>query len=119
MLKLHQLIDAETGAVLIERLELAESIASRFVGWMFRKVRADERTGILLRPCRSIHTMWMRMRIDVAFLSDDLQVLDVRRDVQPWRIVIAPRGTNCVLESPRGQNEFQVGQKLSVVECSG
>jgi uncharacterized protein len=33
--------------------------------------------ALLLRPCRSVHTVGMRFPIDVAFCDDELQVLRV------------------------------------------
>jgi len=33
--------------------------------------------ALLLRPCRSVHTVGMRFPIDVAFCDDDLRVLRV------------------------------------------
>ncbi len=79
--------DAETGVVLIERLFVARTFWQRFRGLQFaRPLERD--CGLLLRNCRSVHTMSMRFAIDLVFLSDDLEVLEVQTDVQPWRIAL-------------------------------
>jgi hypothetical protein len=55
-------------------LEVAGSRRARARGLLGR----DGVDGaLLLRPCRSVHTVGMRFPIDVAFCNDDLQVLRV------------------------------------------
>lgn len=108
-----QLLDADTHQVLIETLEIADTIWTRFWGLMFRKA-APPSYGLLIQPCRSIHTMWMRMPIDVYFLSQDKKVLGLRTNLRPWRIAFAPRGTTSVLETPAGQTQLTIATKLSI-----
>jgi uncharacterized protein len=61
-------------------LELAEGRRGRSRGLLGR----DRFEGaILLRPCRSVHTVGMRFPIDVAFCDDELRVI---------RAVTLPRG---------------------------
>jgi uncharacterized protein len=114
--KQYQLINATTGQVVIEHLEIADSMWTRFRGWMF-KSNAQPSSAILIRPCSSIHTMWMRMTIDVAFLSKDNIVLGTHNELHPWRIAIAPKGTIGVLETPTGQSDFPIGTSLRVEEA--
>ncbi len=55
-------------------VEVAESRRARSRGLLGR----DGVDGaLLLRPCRSVHTVGMRFPIDVAFCDDDLRVLRV------------------------------------------
>jgi hypothetical protein len=54
--------------------------------------------ALWLEPCGSIHTWGMRYSIDVVFLSRDFRVLAIWRDVRPWRIAWAPRGTHSAIE---------------------
>ncbi|MEM1227813.1 MAG: DUF192 domain-containing protein [Planctomycetota bacterium] len=108
-----RLVDAATGQVLIENLQVADSIWSRFCGWMFRK-NLPPSSALLLRPCGSIHTMWMRIKIDVAFLCDENKVIGTHRALGPWRIALAPKGTTGVLETPAGQTGFVIGTGLQI-----
>jgi uncharacterized protein len=63
----------------LESLEVAGSRRARSRGLLGR----DGVDGaLLLRPCRSVHTVGMRFPIDVAFCDDELRVL---------RIVTMPR----------------------------
>ena len=55
-------------------LEVADGHRSRSTGLLGR----DRLEGaLLLRPCRSVHTVGMRFAIDVAFCDDELRVLRV------------------------------------------
>jgi uncharacterized membrane protein (UPF0127 family) len=58
--------------------------------------------ALWLEPCGSIHTWGMRYAIDVLFLSRELRVLAIWRDVRPWRVAWAPRGTYVAVELPSG-----------------
>ncbi|XZE51432.1 DUF192 domain-containing protein [Planctomycetaceae bacterium SH139] len=79
--------DAKTGEVLLPRLFVASTFWQRFRGLQFARP-LDSESGLLLRNCRSVHTMWMRFPIDLIFLSKDLEVLEVRTAVTPWQIVV-------------------------------
>ncbi len=89
------------GTVICERLVLAESPPARLRGLLGRKgLSAGE--GLLLRPSGSIHTAFMRFPIDAVFLDRDLTVLDVRRELPPWRAA-GKRGARAVLELAAGE----------------
>lgn len=54
--------------------------------------------ALWLEPGGSIHTWGMRYAIDVLFLSRDFRVLAIWRNVRPWSIAWAPRGTQVAVE---------------------
>ena len=58
--------------------------------------------GLLIKPCGSVHTFFMRFPIDVVFLDRELSVLAVRPEVRPWRTAGA-RGGKVVLELGGGE----------------
>ena len=58
--------------------------------------------GLLLKPCGSVHTLFMRFPIDVVFLDRELSVLAVRPAVPPWRTAGA-RGAKVALELAAGE----------------
>jgi len=62
--------------------EVADSRRARRRGLLGR----DGLDGALvLRPCRSVHTLRMRFPIDVAFVDHDGVVVAIRT-LRPWRI---------------------------------
>lgn len=108
----------DTGRVVVERLMIAAEFWSRFRGLQFRR-RLPPGEGMLLAPCDSIHTMWMRFAIDVAMLDRTGQVLAVRPAVRPWRLVFAPRGTHAVLEVSAGTLCLSAGDVVTLRSPSG
>jgi uncharacterized membrane protein (UPF0127 family) len=94
-------------------LEVADGLGSRVRGLLGR----DGIEGVLLlRPARSVHTLGMRFPIDVAFCTDELEVL---------RVVTMPRHrvgrpcfkAHCVLEAEAGAFahwELRPGDQLEI-----
>lgn len=111
----HQLIDTETGEVIVAKLEVADTFFRRFRGLQFRRPLAPDE-GLLLTPCRSIHTHWMRFPIDVAMLDREGFVLAVSANVRPWRIVRRVKDTQSIVESAAGMlaGKIRVGARLEV-----
>jgi len=113
-----QLEMRDTGRTIIEQLVIADRFWSRLCGLQFRRLLPPGH-GILLAPCASIHTMWMRFAIDAAMLDRTGRTLAVRQTVRPWRLVFAPRGTHAVLEAPAGTLCLSTGDILSLRSHAG
>ena len=79
-------IASDDGRVLADSVRVADSFFKRLAGLQFlRSMPPGE--ALWLKHCRSIHTAWMRFPIDVFFLDETFMVVDVRRNVSPWRII--------------------------------
>jgi uncharacterized membrane protein (UPF0127 family) len=61
----------------------------------------DQDEGMLFRPGGSIHMFFMRFSIDAIFCTRELEVLDVVRDLRPWRMA-GRRGAKVVIEVAAG-----------------
>ncbi len=95
------LIKDGNNTVLLDNVLLAESLLERMRGLLGRKsLPAD--TGMLIRPCGSIHMWGMCFPIDAAFLDSNLTVLKIVRNLKPWQLAFAPKKTACVLETAGG-----------------
>jgi uncharacterized membrane protein (UPF0127 family) len=92
--------------------ELARSVPARVRGLLGR----DGLDGALVIPARSVHTVGMRFPIDVAFLSKDLEVLDVIH-MPPWRVAWPRLHSRLVLEAEGGAFErwqLHAGDRLEL-----
>ena len=78
-----------TGELVVARLEVADRFWSRLLGLQFRRSLPPD-AGLLVKPCGSIHTCFLRFAIDAVFLDADGRVLAVRRNIKPWRFVFGP-----------------------------
>lgn len=83
---------------------LADRFSTRLIGLLGRP-GLSVREGMLMTPCRSIHTLGMRFPIDVLFLDEAGAILEQRIGVRPWRTCLAPPATAMVLELAAGVTE--------------
>jgi len=79
----------------------ADGFWQRARGLMFRGTWGAM-DGLLLQPCASVHTFWMRMTIDVCFLDREGRVTRVFPGLRPWRMASGGRGSRVTLELPAG-----------------
>lgn len=100
-------------------MRLADTFLSRFIGLQFRReFPAGE--ALMLAPCSSVHTMWVRFPIDVAMIGPMGEVLDVHRGVRPWTLaLIGPKGTRAVLEFPGRACPLVRGDRIRLAPGTG
>ncbi|MEZ6129774.1 MAG: DUF192 domain-containing protein [Planctomycetaceae bacterium] len=114
----YQLINPDTAEVLVPQLQLAATFWTRFRGLQFqRELPPDE--GLLVAPCRSVHTHWMRFAIDVVMIDAEGTVLKVRRNMKPWRACNGPKHTRAVLEVPAETATVREGDRVTIVAPNG
>ena len=108
-----RLINLSTGITVVERLAFAANFWTRFRGLQFQKSLPPD-LGLLIAPCRSIHTHWMRFAIDVAMLDRNGIVVQFHPNVEPWRILAGDRAVAYVLETIGGKVKIPVGDRLGI-----
>ena len=90
---------------------IADSFIKRLLGYMLRQKPHHE--AILLKPCNSIHTFFMKFNIDVLFLDKQMLVIKKIENLKPGQIVTKVRGATMVIESKDGAfNNIKEGCKL-------
>ena len=99
-------------------VEVADSFWPRFKGLMLRK-NLSAHTGLLITPCNSIHMCFMRFKLDIVFLSEDMEILKITANVWPWVGMSMCLKAKSALELPAGtaaEYNLAVGEKLTVAE---
>ena len=95
-------------------LEVADRALSRSRGLLGR----DSLDGaLLIKPAISVHTIGMRFALDVAYCDRELVVVDVVRDMRPWRLGRPRFGVRSVIEAEAGSFErwkLAVGDALEI-----
>lgn len=84
-----------------DNVRQARTFSDRFIGLMGRR-DLPLGHGLHLEPCNSIHTFFMRLPIDVAFLDGDRRVLKLIASMPPWRASAIYFKARSVLELPAG-----------------
>ncbi|MDA8213037.1 MAG: DUF192 domain-containing protein [Clostridia bacterium] len=110
------LVNLSNQAVLAADLEIADSFWRRFCGLMGRRGLGPGK-GLVLKPCNSVHTWFMRFSIDVLFLDRNLQAVHIEKSLLPFRFSKIIRGAVMVVELPPGTLEAtrtKVGDYLEI-----
>lgn len=73
---------------------------------------------VLITRCGSVHTVGMAYALDLAFLSERGEVLEVQRGIGPGHFASCV-GASCTLERPASEGEWvQRGEHLWVASVS-
>lgn len=101
--------------IIARKVGEAKSMFSRMKGLMFSE-SLGEYDGLLIAPCNSIHTFFMRYPIDVLFLTKDFKVVKACKNIKPWRMTRIYFGAYQVLEMEAGKmnDELKPGDQLEV-----
>ena len=89
------------GTVLAERVAIAESLLARTRGLLGTRV-LPRREALLLRPCRQVHSFFMRYALDLVFVDRQGRVLLTRQNFRTNRISPLVMRANAVLELAAG-----------------
>lgn len=90
-----------TGQVLGTAVRRADSFWLRLRGLMFRRA-LHPGEGLLILPCKAVHTHFMRIPIDVLFLDGSNRVLHLLARMEPWGQSPVVREAAAVLELAAG-----------------
>ena len=101
-MRLGRVVDSD-GRTLVPDVALADGVFTRLRGLLGRPpLRSGE--GLWLTPCGSVHTVGMRVVIDVAFIGTDGRVLAIHSNLAPFRFALV-RGARHALELGAGACE--------------
>lgn len=113
-----QLVLRSSAEVVVPDLKIAATFWSRFRGLQFVNCLGAGK-GQLIAPCRSVHTHWMRFPIDAVMLNERGVVLNVVKDLRPWRLCSGVPGTRFVLEVAGGTFTRSEGDHLALQPPAG
>jgi uncharacterized membrane protein (UPF0127 family) len=86
---------------LAKQLATADTHASRFLGLMGKTAaKFPQGQGLWIVPCRGVHTFFMRIPIDVVYLTEENTVLHLEYGLRPWRFAPIRFQAASVLELP-------------------
>jgi uncharacterized protein len=113
--KLVRIVNGSKGTELGSQVAVARTLMTRGKGLMLRR-QLESGAGLIIDPCSSIHTMWMRFPIDVLYVDADGRVVRFDATMRPWRFgPLFVRG-RYVVELPVGtiqRSRTEVGDYLT------
>jgi uncharacterized membrane protein (UPF0127 family) len=107
--------NVRSGRVVATHVEFALDSQSRRRGLLGRD-EFEKGAALIIAPCSSIHTFFMRFAIDAVFVSRDGRVLKTYSTLVPWRMAFS-LGAFAVIELPAGalsQSEPLQGDVMQV-----
>ena len=115
-LKHARVINETRRSLLAEDAKIADTFWHRARGLMGKDELPIGR-GLVLMPCKSVHSMMMRFPIDVLQLARDGTVLRALTPLQPFRLGPIVWGGHCAIELPAGtvfRSGTRVGDRIVI-----
>ncbi|MDP3042652.1 MAG: DUF192 domain-containing protein [Candidatus Omnitrophota bacterium] len=92
-----KIINQSNSAVLADRARVADTFYKRLVGLLNRN-SLEKGEALILKPCSSIHTLFMRFPIDVLFLDKNGKVIGLLSVFRPFRFSPVYFGASLAIE---------------------
>jgi uncharacterized protein len=101
---------------LIKHGRVADNRWTRLKGLIgVRSLRKGD--GLLIKPCKGVHCMFMSIPIDVLYVDGENQVVGVDAHMKPWRVGRIYPKSRYVVELPAGtlaRTGTSIGDQLQV-----
>ena len=114
----YRFVNLTRGVNLAYRGRVAANAWLRAKGLLGTK-RLPEGEGLLIRPCRQIHTFFMAYAIDVLFVDANGEVVAVCESLPPFRVSRRVARASFVIELPAGaiaRSGTRIGDVVTVEE---
>ncbi len=89
-------------SLIADEVEVAQNFVTRTFG-LIPKKSLNEGEGLVIKPCCSIHTFFMKFYLDVLFVNRKNEVVAPYENVKPWRILPIHLTSHYVIELPAGE----------------
>ena len=113
-----KIINHTKNTILAEKVEVAHTLCKRMVGLLNRR-EFHRGEALIIKPCNSIHTLFMHFPIDVVFVDRQNRVIKIISRLKPWRLSGIYLSAQLCIELPAGTIESThtcTGDPLSFVE---
>src|SRR5574344_1306230 len=102
--------------LIAEEVKVANNIVTRTIGLLSRKF-LNINEGLIILPCHSIHTWFMRFNIDVIFVNKKNKAIATYKNVKPFRILPIHITSRYVIELTSGvidKERIQKGDEIRI-----
>lgn len=113
-------LNTTKGTTLASSAELATTYAQRRQGLLGRS-SLEEGEGLIIRPCKGVHSFGMKFPIDVAYVSKGGKVIHIISPLLPNRLGPLTLRAAWVLELPQGsllRTETVFGDTLVILQAN-
>lgn len=96
--------------IIITDCVVAKSFWNKLLGRFYFKGKP-----ILLSDCNSIHTIFLKEKLDIFFLNDKNEIIKIRENIPPNCIIFPEKYTKYILETDAGfakSAKIMIGDRL-------
>lgn len=97
-----KLYNSTQNNLISDNVNVAENFFSRAIGLIEKKSFPDAQ-ALVIKPCNSIHTFFMKFPIDVLFVNKNNKIISIYENVKPNRILPVHFNSKLVVELASGQ----------------
>lgn len=104
------------GNIIASRGRVADSFFTRLKGLIGRE-ELDKNEGLCIKPCKGVHTFFMRFNIDIVFVDENGVAGEIVRNLKPNRVSKYISDTSYVIELSEGMCEeinIEIGDKIEL-----
>ena len=95
-----EILNLTKNTVCVRHLRKAETFADRLTGMIGKDFSQFD--GMLFDRCNAIHTFFMKIPLDILFVSREGRVLKSIKKFPPWRPFLGCKNSFYVIELPGG-----------------
>jgi len=103
--------------IIADEVNVANSFLTRSIGLLSKKYLL-ENEGLIIKPCCSIHTFFMKFPIDVLFVDSKNKIVAAYENVMPNRILPIHLSSLYVLELAAGQISRKNIEKCDIIQVN-
>lgn len=110
-----KLINQKNNLTIAVNLKFADTLKDRIDG-LLKYQELPPGNALMLKPCNSIHSFFMRFAIDVVFIDKQNRVVRTISQFKPWRISGICFFAHACIELPAGTIQsacLSIGDTLS------
>ena len=88
------------------------SFYSRLMGFMFKK---NINNALLFNKCNSIHTFFMKKKIDVIMCDKDNNILFYYKNLNKNKVILPKKNVYKVIETPSNYFDIKKNTKIKII----
>lgn len=88
-------------------VRLCSNFKDRLLGLMLKKEKINY--CVCFPKCNSIHTFFMKQKIDVFMTDKNNKVIYIKKDLKPWKIILPKRNVYYTYEFGSKLVDYNIG----------
>ncbi len=109
-----KIFNKQKNTILAENVIMADTMFKRMKGLLgYKEIKKGY--ALILNPCNSIHTFFMKFSIDVVFLNKNNQVVKIIQSIKPFRMTGVYLNSKITIELSPGTIESSQTQKGDIL----